>query len=167
MEIFHDVFSPRDIASIHEKLNQPKWRYGHGSNTDGSGIPFWIMEFDDDPFFYKYLLNIIKTKVNDPGLKLEHVYANGHVFGDKAMPHVDSYTDDGRTFLYYANERWDPLWNGSTIFNVGAGTNAYCMPEPNKAVYFPGTIQHYADEVSRTFTGLRVTIAWKLNGAKH
>lgn len=167
MEILNDVFSPADTLMIRDKMTQHKWGYGHGSRRDGSGIPFWIMKLDDDPFFYKYLLNIIKTKVNDPGLTLETVYANGHVYGDVAMPHVDSWDEDGRTFLYYANEEWDPLWKGSTIFNMGNGQYAYMRPEPNKAVYFPGMIKHHADEVSRLFTGLRVTIAWKLNGAKH
>jgi hypothetical protein len=168
MEVLTNVFTKKDLKSIQEKIRQPKWRYGHGSdNSNPLGVPFWIMEFNDDPFFSKYLLNIIRTKVNEPGLVLEHVYANGHVFGDKATPHVDSNSQDGRTFLFYANDVWDPLWGGSTVFNMGNGQYAYMKPEPNKAVYFPGMIQHHAEEVSRMYTGLRVTIAWKLNGAQH
>jgi hypothetical protein len=166
MEIFDHVFSETDLQIIFDKVEQPKWRYGHGSHTDNSGIPFWIMELDDDPFFYDYCLNIIRDVVKQPGLCLEHVYANGHVFGDKGMPHVDSHRDDGATFLFYANPKWNRLWGGQTSFDFGQGRYASSMPERNRAVFFPGKITHYAEEVSRTFTGLRVTIAWKLNGAK-
>jgi hypothetical protein len=166
MEIFNNIFDDTDLQIIFDKVQQPKWRYGHGSHTNGSGIPFWIMELDDDVFFYKYCLNIIRDKVNQPALNLEHVYANGHVFGDKGMPHVDSYHDDGATFLFYANEHWDRLWGGQTQFDFGNNRYASAMPARNRAVYFPGKITHYAEEVSRTFTGLRITIAWKLNGAK-
>ena len=167
MEIFHDVFPQYDCEEIQRCLERAQWRYGHGSRKDGTGIPFWIMELDNDKFFTDYLLNIIRDLVDDPGLKLEHVYANGHVFGDKGMPHVDSYDDDGRTFLYYANPRWNPLWGGKTCFINEDNTYDYVIPGRNKAVYFPGKIQHYAEEVSRTFAGLRITIAWKLNGAQY
>lgn len=166
MEIFENVFNETDLEIIFNKMKEPKWRYGHGSKTDGKGIKFWIMELDDDVFFYKYCLNIIRDRLKQPGLTLERVYANGHVFGDKAMPHVDSYHDGGGTFLFYANDGWDRLWGGATQFDFGNGKYACAMPGRNRAVFFPGKIEHYADEVSRTFTGLRVTIAWKLNGAK-
>lgn len=167
MEILNNVFAEYDLHTIKKTIEQPKWRYGHGSREDGTGVPFWIMELDDDPFFTVYLLNIIRELVDEPELRLEHVYANGHVFGDKGMPHVDSYDDDGRTFLFYANEKWNPIWGGKTCFHMEDGTYKYVNPSRNRAVYFPGKIYHYAEEVSRIFTGLRVTIAWKLNGAKH
>lgn len=167
MEIYDSVFPEYDLLEIFKRLERPKWRYGHGSNQDGSGIPFWIMELNDEPFFTEYLLNMIRDLVDDPGLQLENVYANGHVFGDKGMPHVDSHDDDGRTFLFYANRSWDPIWGGKTCFLKEDNTYEYVNPRLNRAVYFPGKILHYAEEVSRLYSGLRVTIAWKLNGAEH
>lgn len=166
MEIYDNVFSQFDYGEIIHKSQQAKWQYGHGSKNEDNVLPFWVMSLKDDEFFTDYLLNIIRDVVNEPDLELVDVYANGHVFGDKAMPHVDSYHDGGGTFLFYANDGWDRLWGGATQFDFGNGKYACAMPGRNRAVFFPGKIEHYADEVSRTFTGLRVTIAWKLNGAK-
>lgn len=166
MEIYHNVFGEYDFAEILKQVSQPRWKYGHGSRQDGSGIPFWIMDLDQESFFTDYLLNIIREVVDEPDLELEHVYANGHVYGDKAMPHKDSTYDDGRTFLLYANHDWDLLDGGETAFlNKDGETWTHVTPSPNKAVFFNGNRIHYGREVSRTFRSLRVTIAWKLNGA--
>ena len=171
MEIYHNVFDEYDFVQILKEVAEPKWRYGHGSydpddpNYD-KAFPFWVMELDDNRFFTDYLLNIIREVVDEPELELEHVYANGHVYGDKAMPHVDSNYDDGRTFILYANRHWNALDGGETAFlNKDGETWTHVTPSPNKAVFFKGDRYHYAREVSRTFRSLRVTIAWKLNGA--
>lgn len=54
-----------------------------------------------------------------------------------------------------------PEWGGKTIFNLN-NQYEYYDPCPNTAICFPGEISHMAEGVSRLFTGLRVTIAWKL-----
>jgi len=165
MEIYNNIFGDFDYAEILQHVKQPKWRYGHGSRSDEKDYPFWIMELDDNRFFSDYLLNIIRELVDEPELELEHVYANGHVYGDKAMPHTDTHYDDGRTFLLYANQHWDPLDGGETAFLNEDETWTHVTPAPNKAVFFDGRQIHYAREVSRSYRSLRVTIAWKLNGA--
>jgi len=165
MEIYDDVFGQSDFNEIFEKIKQPKWAYGHGSKAGENPYPFWVMSLKDDEFFTDYLLNIIRDVVNEPDLELENVFANGHVFGDKALPHVDAYYDDCRTFLLYANQDWDYLWGGKTAFLNKDNTWSYVEPLPNRAVFFPGMRTHHAEEVSRVFNSLRVTIAWKLNGA--
>ena len=165
MEIYDNVFSQFDYGEIIHKSQQAKWQYGHGSKNEDNVLPFWVMSLKDDEFFTDYLLNIIRDVVNEPDLELVDVYANGHVFGDKAMPHVDAYYDDCRTFLLYANEEWNHLWGGKTAFANKDNSWTYVEPAPNKAVFFPGMRTHYAEEVSRVFNSLRVTIAWKLNGA--
>lgn len=166
MEIYNNVFSDIDFTEILKTMAEPKWMYGHGSVSPTSGIPFWQMELSDSEFFNDYLLNIIRDVTDEPDLVLERVYANGHVFADKALPHIDGHYDDCRTFLLYSNPEWNHLWGGKTCFFNRDNTYTYVNPEPNKAVFFPGQRKHYAEEVSRTFTSLRTTIAWKLNGAK-
>lgn len=165
MEIYDDIFTDMDFGEILHKVSQPKWQYGHGSNQGKNVLPFWMMDLSDDEFFSDYLLNIIREAVNEPDLQLERVYANGHVFGDKAMPHVDGHYDDCRTFLLYANDEWNHLWGGKTAFLNDDDTWSYVEPKPNRGVFFHAMRSHHAEEVSRLYNTLRVTIAWKLNGA--
>ena len=165
MEIYNMPFGDYDFAKILEDMRQPKWRYGHASVSRDHDIPFWAMDLVGEPFYNDYLLNIIRDVTNEPNLELENVYANGHVFGDKAMPHRDGNYDDCRTFLLYANHKWEHTWGGKTAFQGSDDKWTYVEPAPNKAVFFDGRMKHYAEEVSRTFNSLRVTIAWKLNGA--
>ena len=165
METYDNVFGDYDFAQILEDMARPQWRYGHASVSKDHDIPFWEMKLDDEPFYNEYLLNIIRDVTNEPDLELERVYANGHVFGDKAMPHTDGHYDDCRTFLLYANHMWDHTWGGKTAFKGSDGNWTWVEPAPNKAVFFNGRMLHHAEEVSRTFNSLRVTIAWKLNGA--
>jgi hypothetical protein len=165
MEIYDQTLTNLDFAEVLEKVTQPKWAYGHGSLRGSSGLPFWQMELTDDEFFSDYLLNIIRETVDEPHLELERVYANGHVYGDKAMPHTDGDYEDCRTFLLYANSNWDHLWGGKTAFLNEDNTWSYVEPAPNRGIFFPGMRKHHAEEVSRVFNSLRVTIAWKLNGA--
>ena len=173
IQVFDDVFSKSICNQIYTKVRQPKWWYGHGSmsgpeiSVSRGGIPFWKMDLDDDSFFTKEVFDKIKNVVEEPTLKLDRVYANGHVFGDKGMPHVDwnSYDienkGEGKTFLFYANEKWDVLWGGKTAFYFAEGKTMYLEPASNRAVFFPGILYHCAEEVSRNFQGLRVTVAWK------
>ena len=88
--------------------------------------------------------------------------ANGHTFGTQGEFHVDWYEPNGRTLLYYANSNWRPEWGGKTIFLLDKEELYYQNPIPNSAVLFPGNTPHMAEGTSRLFSGLRVTIAWKL-----
>ena len=161
MEIYHDVFPQYDCEEIQRYLSRAQWRYGHGSREDGSGIPFWIMELDNDKFFTDYLLNIIQEKTKQK-FSLERVYANGHMFGTQGQPHQDSYESNARTFLFYANDNWSIDWSGKTVFLLNKTEQHYELPTPNKGVIFPGRMFHYAEQTTRKFTGLRITVAWKL-----
>jgi hypothetical protein len=160
---YDNFFSPKDFMLILEKLNQPKWEYGHGSYRPGHpkrNIPFWMMHLGDDSFFTEYLLNIIEEKTNQK-YELTALYCNGHPFGTSGTFHKDYGNDQGRTFLLYANDSWEQEWDGKTVFEIG-DTYHYSEFVPNSAIIFPGNILHRAEGTSRSFTGLRKTVAWKL-----
>lgn len=160
-----DIFNENDYRKILNVLSGARWRYGHGSdkkNKNYQGSPsFWIMELNDDIFFTNVLLEKIKS-LTDKKFSLSSVYANGHTYGTKGRPHQDWYDETGYTFLYYPNSSWDLEWQGKTTFILDKDKYYYKLPKPNCAVLFPGRIWHYAEETSRLFTGLRITIAWKL-----
>lgn len=159
---YDNVFEEQEYNKIIENLSLPKWRYGHSSDRSRKdAIPFWIMELNDNDLFTKTLLDKIKLKTNK-NLSLNYVYANGHTYGTKGRLHQDSYDETGYTFLYYPNSAWDLEWQGKTTFVLDQDKYYYNLPKPNSAILFPGMIWHYAEETSRLFTGLRITIAWKL-----
>jgi hypothetical protein len=163
---YKSFFSDSDYIKILEKINEPKWKFGHGSYHESDpnykkSYPFWVMGLEDDLFFTEHLLNIIEEKTNQ-SFELFDVYANGHTFGTKGSFHEDWHDERGRTFLFYANDIWNVDWAGKTIFSLGNGNFYFNVPNPNTALLFPGIIPHAAEGPSRSFTGLRVTIAWKL-----
>lgn len=160
---YNNVFSLNDVEKIRKDMSDKGWQFGNGSNPIGKGTPgypFWIKDLCDYSFYTEHLLNIIQ-ELTQQEYKLYRVYANGHTFGTQGNFHVDWYDSSGRTFLYYANEMWKPEWGGKTIFNLNNQCEYY-DPFPNSAICFPGEISHMAEGLSRSFIGLRVTIAWKL-----
>jgi hypothetical protein len=159
---YQNFFSPTDFLSITRSISNKPWYWGHVSHPKQSqGLPpFWQMPLNDDKFFTNYLLNKIEENTGVE-YDLERVYANGQTYGMRGSIHQDGFDESCRTLLYYPVETWNPEWNGKTAFKLGSEYR-YVVPEPNKAVIFPGAIPHWAEETSRTFAGLRITIAWKL-----
>lgn len=161
IEKYENPFDISDVRKILDDVTSANWQFGHGSRADKKVYPFWIMQFKDNPFYSDYLLNIIKEKTQQD-YELYDVYANGQTFGQMGDFHVDWYDPRGRTFLYYANTSWKPEWAGKTVFEMSDGDYHYNPFTPNSAILFPGQIRHMSEGVSRLYTGLRVTIAWKL-----
>ena len=160
---YHDVFNEFDHESICREMDAGFWKYGHQSDMSKKEIPFWLMSLSQNMFFSEYLLNKIES-ITGSNYNFERVYANGHTYGMKGSPHQDSYNHSGRTFLYYPF-KWNVEWGGKTCFKFQTDTGVkyhFVTPEPNKAILFPGIIPHWAEETSRVFTGLRISIAWKL-----
>lgn len=162
---YEDWLTPEENDILQPKIIN--WNYGSGSLNDEDPrrmymTPFWYIDFSKDPFFYDYLLNKIRQTVGDDSLQLERVYANGATYGQPGTLHQDSHEDNGRTFLFYANMKWNENWGGGTQFYDGDGMLTVVFPRPNRAVYFPGSVFHSSTDVNRAYKGLRVTIAWKL-----
>lgn len=159
---YTNVFNELELESIVRYLERPQWRFGHISSTDKyrNLPPFWSMSLINDEFFTEHLLNKIQEITGDE-LELLTVYSNGQTYGQGGQPHPDCHNELGRTFLFYSNTHWDIRWNGNTVFLFDDAPK-FVVPAPNKAVYFPGIIPHFAQETTRPFGGLRTTIAWKL-----
>jgi Rps23 Pro-64 3,4-dihydroxylase Tpa1-like proline 4-hydroxylase len=68
------------------------------------------------------------------------------------------------TLLYYPNAKWRLAWNGSLLFlSEDEQEVARMVPyAPNRVVLFPAAIPHYADAPSKSFPGLRISLAYKL-----
>ena len=162
---YKNFFSDIDHEAIQRELNNGLWAWGHKSDmSKANQIPMWLMSLSKYKFFNEYLLNKIESKT---GLQFnfERVYANGHTFGMKGYPHQDSQNHCGRMLLDHPMNDWNVEWGGKTCFKFPTDDGIkhhFVIPEPNKAIIFPGIIPHWAEETSRIFTGLRISVAWKL-----
>lgn len=163
---YSDFFEKHDHISILRSIDDTPWYWGHKSiqNKENRLPPFWYMGLSENKFFSQYLLNKIEQKTNCE-FHLERVYANGQNYGMRGSPHQDGFDASCRTLLYYPMETWNVEWGGKTGFIIQTNSGPkyhFVVPEPNKAVLFPGQIFHWAEETTRSFAGLRITIAWKL-----
>ena len=90
-------------------------------------------------------------------------YANGHTYGLGGRSHQDDQRENTFTLLYYPMPVWEHLWDGETMyFNAAGDVLAAVRPQPNRAVIFDSRIPHAGRAPSRFFSGLRVTVAFKL-----
>ena len=162
---YRDFLNDVDFQAINRELNNGLWAWGHKSDmSKTTQLSMWLMSLSKNKFFSEYLLNKIESGTGNK-FNFERVYANGHTFGMKGYTHEDSMNLKGRTFLYYPMNQWDPQWGGKTCFRFATDSGFkyhFIVPEPNKAILFPGIITHWAEETSRVFAGLRITVAWKL-----
>ena len=105
------------------------------------------------------------VKLLQQDFALSRVYANGSTYGQAGSRHSDSLEEGARTFLIYANRVWDAEWGGRTVFLLDDGERSV-LPKPGTAVCFRSDIPHFAEDVSRKCSGLRVTVAYKLSVKK-
>jgi hypothetical protein len=176
IKIYDDFLDTDTFISMYRYIcDKNKWKYGHSSNPIGktkeswydaiSGVcpsditPLWSMDLTDDKYFSQFIFEQVK-KVTEKDWDIEFVYANGSTYGQHGSLHQDH--PEGYTMLIYSNIHWDMLWGGRTIFIDENSEIKYIDPIPNRAIFFPGTILHCSDHLSRDFRGLRITLAYKL-----
>ena len=159
IKLYDNPFEQEEWEYIWKVGERPRWQFGHVSSKE-SGIPFWAMNLNEDQFFTVTLFLKIRALLRED-VSIERVYANGATYGQPGGRHVDSSAPGALTFLIYANPTWEPSWGGRTVFLPPDG-ECSILPKPKTAVCFPANVPHFADDLSRTFTGLRTTVAYKL-----
>jgi hypothetical protein len=156
----HDDFLPGQVqAEILRLMERPKWSFtgGHPPNQ------FWHMDgLEEEPFFREELYSLICERLGRTFDGIERVYANGQTAHQSGHPHQD---DGDVTFLYYPNPVWERSWDGSLLFLKGGDVVQTVRYMPNRALLFPAKLVHYAEAPSESFTGLRVSLAYKLRVA--
>lgn len=165
MLIKYDNFlSELEISYILNIISSSRWTWGHKSREKDKSF-FWKLQgLEKDSFFSERILNKIK-KVTGDNFTVERIYMNGQTAGQDGKPHQDSKDDNGRTFLIYCNQDWQPEFGGGTSFlkeDAVLGDVVTVAYTPNSAIYFQNNIFHFASPLSRDFNGLRVTLAFKL-----
>jgi hypothetical protein len=162
MEYLSQVLNATEFEYVVSKtLKGNEWVFGQKSISQSStGFPFWQLELTNDQFFSKHFVGLIERAVNKK-FEMIHVYANGQTHGQPGSTHLDNPEPNYWTFLFYVNPEWNIEWGGETVFSTENGMLAV-TPEPNSGILFNSNIPHFGRDPSRHYSGLRVTVAFKL-----
>ena len=161
IKVYKDFLTDEEKTVITNFLEfDSAWQYTGFSNNESAEDKFWKQHLENNPFFSEYLFEKICLLTGE-NFHLHRVYMNGHNSGSGGLLHQDTANENGKTFLVYCNETWDPNHGGSTIFMTDNGPE-YVYPQPFSAVYFNGNMYHAAQPLSKLYPGLRVTLAYKL-----
>ena len=162
IEIYENILSESEISTIwKEFLLSPNWTFSHKTDNNIDSNSFiWFLNLED-PFFTDCIFSKIKSVIGK-NFNLQRVYANGQTFGMDGEVHIDSDRNDAYTFLYYPTEVWDLTWSGETVIIDKDGIVHNIYPKPNTGILFPSNWPHYGRGPSKSFDGIRITIAFKL-----
>jgi SM-20-related protein len=174
---------PRRVA-IYEFLNTPGWETGWKSHSKSDGLTFLHKHYagrrkgSDEPQPCEEELRAYPL-IHDMWLSLKQhaffkdrtlvrCYANGMSYGMDGTVHTDARNPGSFTLVYYPHDRWSPNWGGETMFYTPEedGLVAATYPEPNTAVLFDGRVPHRANGVTRSYSGVRITLMFKIEVTK-
>ena len=158
LKIIDNFFSENIRREIYDLL-----RYGSNWSFTGGREDrrFWhVDKLEEDIFFNTYLFNIICDEL-DKDFSIKRIYANGQTANQCGNPHYD---DGDMTFIYYPNPVWKLEDQGHLIFLKSDDEVSNVVTyKSNRAVLFPSSIKHYSDAPHRLFSGLRISLAYKLS----
>ena len=182
IEIYDDVLDAKSQARLFEFLSGPGWAFGAYSDAAAGASRYWYKHFagyfgnsqepgdakafemqleSNAPLIAAMWARIRRSLL--PEHELSRCYANAYPYGSEGGLHMDSNVRSHFTSIYYPSPTWSPNFAGETIFFNKDGSDVLkaVYPKPNRLVVFPGVIPHVARGVSRSFTGLRITLMFK------
>ena len=152
-----DDFFPENIRE--EIYNLTRYSRNWCFNGGNKDQRFWHLDgLEEEHFFNTFLFELICNELNQ-NLYIKRIYANGQTANQSGSPHYD---DGDLTFLYYPNPKWKLKDQGQLFFLEGDEISNTVLYKPNRAVVFPSDVCHYANAPSSSFSGLRVSLAYKL-----
>ena len=158
LKIIDNFFSENIRKEIYDLL-----RYGSNWSFTGGRDDrrLWHVDrLEEDIFFNTYLFNIICDEL-DKDFSIKRIYANGQTANQCGNPHYD---DGDMTFIYYPNPVWKLEDQGHLIFLKSDDEVSNVVTyKSNRAILFPSSIKHYSDAPHRLFSGLRISLAYKLS----
>ena len=158
LKIIDNFFSENIRREIYDLL-----RYGSNWSFTGGREDrrLWHVDrLEEDIFFNTYLFNIICDELNKD-FSIKRIYANGQTANQCGNPHYD---DGDMTFIYYPNPDWKLEDQGHLIFLKSDDEVSNVVTyKSNRAILFPSSIKHYSDAPHRLFSGLRISLAYKLS----
>lgn len=168
IRVLDGALTPEQCERAAEVVAQKRWYFGNSSGHGGEP-GFWKMDLDGEPHI-DAIWQALRGRCEEQAggaLRVLRQYANGHTYGLGGRTHVDDTRPGSFTLLYYPMPIWHPAWGGETVFHRPDGEVVLAvLPKPNRALLFDARIPHEGRAPSRDFSGLRVTIAFKLGPAQ-
>ena len=134
-------FSEQEHQIIHDYCLDAEYSYGE---RDDMNLPItgMVHNIPETEFEYK----LIKKRLNDYakqvlGKKLYRMYVNCFIPGEQPYFHTDG--DEGVTFIYYPNMKWDKDDGGETQFLMKDDLYGV-LQMPNRMVVFSANLLHRA-----------------------
>jgi len=161
IEYFDNVFSIDKNIEIHEQLHKPRWRFdGGGTSDDGQTTShFWhVNNLENDEYFINLFDEISPTFFSNQEVSIVRCYANGQSAGQTGLPH----TDDGDVTLLYFPTVWKHYYGGHLNFCDDNNITSVIEYKQNRMVKFDAKLKHYSNAPINTYTGLRLSLAFKV-----
>lgn len=157
IEIFDEVFTSSERQYHLSFIQNASYTLGKNSNNN-----LWQKNrtFFQAPFERNDLdeLGIFSTSSFDPVRpvlsgqnSIKHSWALASTPFSTYYYHVDTFSPDsnGKTLLYYVNDRWDRNWGGETLFCDETGESEYAIQyKPGRIVVFDNSIEHRPASIS-------------------
>ena len=192
--VHDDLFTTEEIKENWQSSRKADWIHGwsssDGHKEDESSPPFWHVhlggsdtERTDCTVMLPTWVQSVWSKLNDhnKGMKLLRVYLNGHTAGQPGGIHVDGWTPDQYTFIYYANPDMKPEDAGELILwtpnlneeqRMISFDTPYAMqlhpeilrtvwPRAGRVLMFDARIPHVARGLNSNSKKLRVSLVFK------
>ena len=156
-----DNIIPNEILTkIYSFCKNGLWEIDHASNDNKSKIFFFSLNVYNNIYFIEIFNKLIIPKldniINKENLIIDRAYVNGHQYGSPGNFHTDgrsSLENVGPSIIIYLNCRWNPDWNGGTMFlieNGNSNVEKYLTIDffPGRIVVFDPHISHCALDTS-------------------
>jgi hypothetical protein len=103
-----------------------------------------------NPNFNIFKNNFILNYLKENKLRVYEYYLNLSTASDIYTYHVDSYSKNSKTMLYYCNLEWEPTWEGETHFSDESMKDVIssCSFIPGRVCLFDSTIPHKSSQPS-------------------
>jgi hypothetical protein len=173
IEIYDDIFSMSERSNMYHFACNSSYTL----DRSGSSLPefseynktlrclFTVTDIINFNFFKNsWILNYLKEN----NLRVNRVYINLCTASDTYQYHVDTFTKNVPTMLYYLNLKWDPTWEGETHFSNDNMGDILCSSGfiPGRLVVFDGTIPHKSSQPAPGAKYYRLVLAVKLTNNK-
>ena len=141
IKTFDNFFNENESPTLLEYCCQSSYSYGE-VDTRGAPPTGMVHNIREDTEIYK----LVKSKILESyreirKLNLYRMYVN--CFAPSENPYFHTDGDDGVTFLYYVNDRWELNDGGETQIIVNDEIKGI-LPLPNRIVGFDASLLHRA-----------------------
>lgn len=154
------------LNDLHALSKSIHWQFGWASSREDM-IRFWHSDLrclnESDQGALDNIERAILS-ITGRGHSVVRRYANGHTYGCGSSIHTDGQGRVGfKVVVLFAHPKWEKNWGGELNFYSDRDECIHSItPNPGRIILFSGDVRHAVSSPSRSSSGLRVSLVWKL-----